>query len=58
MLILQINEALKKQLDTLEHVIFANLSHKPAIKLCQELIKNSAQKDYVNSILVIMVLPL
>ncbi len=34
-----INEAVKKQLDTLEHVIFANLSHKPAIKLCEELIK-------------------
>ena len=35
----KINEAIKNQLDNLEHVIFANLSHKPAIKLCQELIK-------------------
>ncbi|WP_196593731.1 adenosylmethionine--8-amino-7-oxononanoate transaminase [Pectinatus sottacetonis] len=34
-----INAAIKKQLDTLEHVIFANLSHKPAIELCQQLIK-------------------
>ncbi len=32
-----INEAVKKQLDSLEHVIFANFSHKPAIKLCQRL---------------------
>lgn len=35
----RINEALKKQIDQLEHVIFANLSHKPAIQLCQELMK-------------------
>lgn len=35
----RINDAIKKQLDTLEHVIFANLSHKPAIELCRELIK-------------------
>lgn len=35
----KINAALKKQLDTLEHVIFANLTHKPAIELCRELIK-------------------
>lgn len=35
----KINKAIKKQIDTLEHVIFANLSHKPAIKLCQELSK-------------------
>jgi len=35
----KINAAMKKQLDTLEHVIFANLSHEPAIKLCQELSK-------------------
>lgn len=33
----EINEALKKQVDTLEHVIFANFTHKPAIELCQEL---------------------
>ena len=35
----RINAAMKKQLDTLEHVIFANFSHKTAITLCQELIK-------------------
>ena len=35
----RINDAIKKQLDTLEHVIFANFSHKPAIALCRELIK-------------------
>lgn len=33
----RINEAVKKQLDTLEHVIFANLSHRPAIELCEQL---------------------
>lgn len=35
----RINDAIKTQLDTLEHVIFANLSHRPAITLCQELMK-------------------
>ncbi len=35
----RINNALKKQIDNLEHVIFANFSHKPAIQLCQELVK-------------------
>lgn len=35
----RINDAIKTQLDTLEHVIFANLSHKPAITVCQELMK-------------------
>lgn len=35
----RINRAVKKQLDSLEHVIFANFSHKPAITLCQELSK-------------------
>ena len=35
----KINTAVKNQLDNLEHVIFANLSHKPAIELCRELIK-------------------
>lgn len=34
-----INEAIKAQLDQLEHVIFANLSHEPAITLCEELSK-------------------
>lgn len=35
----RINEAIKKQVDTLEHVIFANFTHKPAITLCQKLMK-------------------
>ena len=35
----RINNAIKKQIDTLEHVIFANFTHKPAITLCQELMK-------------------
>lgn len=35
----KINAAIKNQLDTLEHVIFANFSHEPAIKLCEELVK-------------------
>lgn len=35
----KINAAIKAQLDDLEHVIFANFTHKPAIKLCQELMK-------------------
>jgi len=35
----RINNAVKKQIDTLEHVIFANFSHKTAITLCQELVK-------------------
>ena len=35
----RINEAIKKQVDTLEHVIFANFTHKPAINLCKELVK-------------------
>lgn len=35
----KINEAIKNQLDSLEHVVFANFSHKPAIKLCQELVE-------------------
>lgn len=33
----EINEAIKEQVDQLEHVIFANFSHKPAIELCREL---------------------
>ena len=33
----RINSAMKKQLDTLEHVIFANFTHKTAITLCQRL---------------------
>ncbi len=35
----KINEAVIKQLGKLEHVIFANFSHEPAIELCEELIK-------------------
>lgn len=35
----RINEAVKKQIDTLEHVIFANFSHKTAITLCEKLYK-------------------
>lgn len=34
-----INEAIKDQLDKIEHVIFANFTHEPAIELCEELIK-------------------
>ena len=33
----KINAAIKKQLDCLEHVIFANFSHEPAIALCEQL---------------------
>ncbi|MCR5756822.1 MAG: adenosylmethionine--8-amino-7-oxononanoate transaminase [Selenomonas sp.] len=33
----KINGAIKEQLDKLEHVIFANFSHKPAIKLAEKL---------------------
>ena len=36
---LRINAAIKKQVDTLEHVIFANFSHKPVITLCERLMK-------------------
>ena len=35
----EINAALKEQIDTLEHVIFTNFSHKPAIELSHELAK-------------------
>lgn len=35
----KINESVTQQLNTLEHVIFANFSHEPAIKLCRELSK-------------------
>ena len=33
-----INDAIKDQLGQLEHVIFANFSHRPAIELCQALL--------------------
>lgn len=32
-----INESIKAQLDQLEHVIFANFTHKPVITLCEQL---------------------
>ncbi len=35
----RINNAIKKQVDTLEHVIFANFTHKTAITLCEKLSK-------------------
>jgi len=35
----RINTAVKEQIDKLEHVIFANFSHAPAIALCDELSK-------------------
>ncbi len=35
----KINEAVKNQIDKLEHVIFANFTHKPAITLCEKLSK-------------------
>jgi adenosylmethionine---8-amino-7-oxononanoate aminotransferase len=36
-----INAALKDQLDSLEHVIFAGLTHEPAIKLAEKLVEAS-----------------
>lgn len=35
----RITKALQKQSETLEHVIFANFSHKPVINLCHRLMK-------------------
>lgn len=35
----RINNAVKKQLDQLEHVIFANFSHKPAIELAEKIVE-------------------
>ena len=35
----KINEAIKEQLDKLEHVIFANFTHKPAITLAEKLVE-------------------
>lgn len=34
-----INNGIKNQLDKIEHVIFANFTHKPAIELCDNLVK-------------------
>jgi len=35
----RINEAVRKQLDRLEHVIFANFTHEPAVTLCEQLME-------------------
>ncbi len=35
----RINEAVKNQIDNLEHVIFANFTHKKAIELCERLVE-------------------
>ena len=35
----KINAAIKEQIEQLEHVIFVNFTHDPAIKLCEELTK-------------------
>jgi adenosylmethionine-8-amino-7-oxononanoate transaminase len=40
----RINEAIKKQLDNIEHVIFANFSNKPAIELAEKLVKITPNK--------------
>ena len=51
----RINAAIKKQVDTLEHVIFANFSHKTAIHSVKSLLK-LFRPDYANSTLPITVL--
>lgn len=35
----RINEVIYKQINTLEHVIFANFGHEPAIELCENLVE-------------------
>lgn len=35
----RINKVITEQINTLEHVIFANFGHKPAIDLCESLVK-------------------
>jgi len=40
----RINEAIKKQIDSLEHVIFANFSNKPAIELAEKLVNITPEK--------------
>ncbi|KZL91081.1 adenosylmethionine--8-amino-7-oxononanoate transaminase [Clostridium magnum] len=40
----RINEAIKKQIDNIEHVIFANFSNKPAIELAEKLVKITPNK--------------
>ena len=47
----KINAAIKEQLDSLEHVIFANFTHKPAIELAQKLadiVPNRIKKFHFN----------
>lgn len=39
----RINDSVKRQLDSLEHVIFANFSHKPAIELAEKIFKITPQ---------------
>ena len=46
-----INAAIKEQVDRLEHVIFANFTHKPVIELAQQLVKivpNRIKKFHFN----------
>ena len=40
----RINEAIKKQIDSIEHVIFANFSNKPAIELAEKLVEITPDK--------------
>jgi len=40
----RINEAIKKQIDSIEHVIFANFSNKPAIELAEKLVNITPDK--------------
>ena len=47
----EINAAIKEQVDKLEHVIFANFTHKPAIELAQklaEIVPNRIKKFHFN----------
>ena len=47
----EINAAIKEQVDRLEHVIFANFTHKPAIELAQklsEIVPNRIKKFHFN----------
>lgn len=39
----RINDAVKRQLDSLEHVIFANFSHRPAIELAGKIVEITPQ---------------
>lgn len=40
----RINEAIKKQIDKIEHVIFANFTNKPAIELAEKLVNITPDK--------------